>query len=52
MLDQAFGLKATSRLGCQVVVTKALDGMIIQLPKATRNFYVVSTTVTTLLFNI
>jgi len=41
MLDQAFGLKATSRLGCQVVVTEELDGMRVQLPAATRNFYVV-----------
>lgn len=42
MLDQAFGLKATSRLGCQVVVTAELDGMRVQLPAATRNFYVVN----------
>lgn len=44
MLDQAFGLKATSRLGCQVVVTAELDGMRVQLPAATRNFYVVNMT--------
>lgn len=37
MLDLAFGLKDTSRLGCQVVVTKELDGMEVQLPSATRN---------------
>jgi len=42
MLDQAFGLTATSRLGCQVEVTKALEGITVKLPKATRNFYVVS----------
>jgi ferredoxin len=42
MLDQAFGLTSTSRLGCQVIVTKDLDGITIKLPKATRNFYVVS----------
>lgn len=41
MLDLAFGLTATSRLGCQVVVTPEHDGMVVQLPKATRNFYVV-----------
>ena len=40
MLDQAFGLTATSRLGCQVIVEKEHDGMMITLPKATRNFYV------------
>lgn len=41
MLDQAFGLTATSRLGCQVVLTEALDGITVRLPRATRNFYVV-----------
>ncbi|KAJ1434755.1 2Fe-2S ferredoxin-type domain-containing protein [Ochromonadaceae sp. CCMP2298] len=40
MLDQAFGLTATSRLGCQVVVTKELDGITVALPMFTRNFYV------------
>jgi hypothetical protein len=45
MLDQAFGLTATSRLGCQVVLTEELDGIRVTLPKATRNFYVVSSIV-------
>jgi ferredoxin-2, mitochondrial len=41
MLDLAFGLKSTSRLGCQLVVTAELyDSETIQLPTATRNFYV------------
>ncbi len=41
MLDLAFGLTCTSRLGCQVVVNEAdFDGQVIELPKATRNFYV------------
>jgi len=40
MLDMAFGLTNTSRLGCQVIVTPEMDGQIILLPKATRNFYV------------
>ncbi|KDN36290.1 ferredoxin [Tilletiaria anomala UBC 951] len=40
MLDLAFGLTDTSRLGCQVKVTKELDGMVAQLPAATRNMYV------------
>ncbi|KAK0532844.1 mitochondrial matrix iron-sulfur protein [Tilletia horrida] len=40
MLDLAFGLTDTSRLGCQVKVTKATDGMVAQLPAATRNMYV------------
>jgi ferredoxin len=42
MLDQAFGLTSTSRLGCQVVITKDMEGITVKLPKATRNFYVVS----------
>ncbi|PWN41853.1 ferredoxin [Ceraceosorus guamensis] len=40
MLDLAFGLTDTSRLGCQVKVTKELDGMVAQLPSATRNMRV------------
>jgi ferredoxin len=40
MLDMAFGLTETSRLGCQVHVTKEMDGMTVEMPKATRNFYV------------
>lgn len=37
MLDLAFGLTATSRLGCQVVMTKELDGLTVRLPAMTRN---------------
>jgi ferredoxin len=40
MLDMAFGLSDTSRLGCQVHLTKAMDGMSVQLPAATRNMFV------------
>ena len=40
MLDQAFGLTSTSRLGCQVILDKSHDGITITVPKATRNFYV------------
>lgn len=40
MLDQAFGLTPTSRLGCQVELTEAMDGIKIKLPSATRNMYV------------
>jgi len=40
MLDQAFGLTNTSRLGCQIELTKKHDGMVVTIPKATRNFYV------------
>lgn len=37
MLDLAFGLTETSRLGCQVVMTKELDGLVVRLPSMTRN---------------
>ena len=36
----AFGLTDTSRLGCQVKLTKELDGMTVTLPAATRNMFV------------
>lgn len=37
MLDLAFGLTNTSRLGCQIIITEELDGLIVKLPIATRN---------------
>src|ERR1700750_1758504 len=37
MLDLAFGLTETSRLGCQIVMTQALDGLVVKLPPGTRN---------------
>lgn len=37
MLDLAFGLTHTSRLGCQIILTKELDGMRVRIPSATRN---------------
>lgn len=37
MLDLAWGLKPTSRLGCQIVLTEALDGLVVSLPDETRN---------------
>ena len=40
MLDMAFGLSETSRLGCQVQLTRELDGMAATLPAATRNMFV------------
>jgi hypothetical protein len=30
----------SSRLGCQVIAAKELDGLRVKLPSATRNFYV------------
>mmetsp|Transcript_22228 Transcript_22228/g.46171 ORF Transcript_22228/g.46171 Transcript_22228/m.46171 type:complete len:167 (+) Transcript_22228:88-588(+) len=40
MLDMAYGLQPTSRLGCQIVLTEDMDGVEVQIPQATRNFYV------------
>jgi 2Fe-2S ferredoxin len=37
MLDLAFGLTATSRLGCQLIITPELDGLTVRLPTETRN---------------
>ena len=37
MLDLAFGLTQTSRLGCQIIITEELDGLTVRLPQATRN---------------
>ena len=37
MLDLAFGLTKTSRLGCQIVMSDELDGLTVRLPGATRN---------------
>jgi len=40
LLDLAPFLKENSRLGCQIILKKDLEGMTLTLPKATRNFYV------------
>jgi 2Fe-2S ferredoxin len=37
MLDLAFGLTPTSRLGCQIVMSKELDGLTLIVPSETRN---------------
>jgi 2Fe-2S ferredoxin len=37
MLDLAFGLTHTSRLGCQIIMKEELDGLVVTLPPATRN---------------
>ncbi len=34
MLDLAFGLTKTSRLGCQIRITPELDGLTVKLPGA------------------
>lgn len=40
MLDLAFGLTHTSRLGCQIKITENMKNCKIQLPKASVNMYV------------
>ncbi|KAF4382955.1 hypothetical protein G4B88_010126 [Cannabis sativa] len=40
MLDLAFALTETSRLGCQVIAKPELDGVRLAIPAATRNFAV------------
>ncbi|MBT4769137.1 MAG: 2Fe-2S iron-sulfur cluster binding domain-containing protein [Rhodospirillaceae bacterium] len=40
MLDLAWGLNHTSRLGCQIIITQELDGLVVTLPSATRNMLV------------
>ena len=37
MLDLAFGLTQTSRLGCQIIMSEELDGLIVALPAGVRN---------------
>ncbi len=37
MLDLAFGLTPTSRLGCQITMTEELDGLTLIVPDETRN---------------
>jgi len=38
MLDLAFGLTDKSRLGCQIIVKKQINGITLIIPKETRNF--------------
>ena len=37
MLDLAFGLERTSRLGCQIIMSPTLDGLVVRLPAGSRN---------------
>ncbi|KAM4710834.1 adrenodoxin-like isoform 1-T2 [Anableps anableps] len=34
MLDLAYGLTETSRLGCQICLTKSLDGVVARVPES------------------
>lgn len=40
LLDMAPFLRENSRLGCQIVLQRELEGIELTLPAATRNFYV------------
>ncbi len=40
MLDMAPVLKPTSRLSCQIILNKELEGIVVTIPKITRNFFV------------
>lgn len=40
MLDLAPFLQENSRLACQIILDKDIDGLVVRLPSATRNFYV------------
>ncbi|VDD83675.1 unnamed protein product [Mesocestoides corti] len=40
MLDLAPFLKPNSRLACQIILSKELDGLEVELPPGTRNLYV------------
>lgn len=40
MLDMAPLLQDNSRLGCQIILTKEMEGIELTLPRMTRNFYV------------
>ena len=37
MLDLVYGLRRTSRLGCQIIMTAELDGLTLRLPGESRN---------------
>ena len=40
MLDLAFGLTQTSRLGCQIVMCDDYDGLTVALPAETASFFI------------
>ena len=39
MLDITLGVKKNSRLGCQIVITEKLDGLVVSLPSVTKNLF-------------
>merc|ERR1712001_729923 len=40
LLDMAPFLDVNSRLGCQIILAPELNGIVLRLPRATKNFYV------------
>ena len=40
LLDLAYGLKPTSRLGCQIKISNTMENKIFEIPKCTRNLAV------------
>lgn len=40
MLDLAFGLTKTSRLGCQIIMSDELDGLEVKLPDEVNNMMI------------
>ena len=40
MLDEASCLTSTSRLGCQIILSKELEGLEVTLPAYSKNMYV------------
>ena len=39
MLDITWGVKKNSRLGCQIIVTEKLDGLVVNLPSETKSLF-------------
>ncbi len=39
MLDITWGVKKNSRLGCQIIVTEKLDGLVVSLPSEIKNLF-------------
>lgn len=37
MLDLAAGVRRTSRLACQIILTEELDGLVVKIPTESRN---------------
>lgn len=40
LLDHAYGLQPTSRLGCQVIIDRPMSGKVFEIPRCTRNLAV------------